>query len=148
VLWLLLRVCVVLIGLIEREDESAVLHCAGFDRSGPGELCGGEIAESVSARARCGRQDGELRFEIELLHYGFLRWRGFGEDVRCCGSRGGGGAARFEGLRRRRECRRDPVQVGELREGVEIEVVRAGGWRAFVLQDSRTGQDLDESGEG
>jgi len=38
--------------------------------------------------------------------------------------------------------------VGELREGVEIEVVRAGRWRAFVLQDSRTGQDLDESGQG
>ncbi|KAL0011360.1 hypothetical protein SO802_006468 [Lithocarpus litseifolius] len=47
----------------------------------------------------------------------------------------------------RRQCGWDSVQVGELRERMEREVVRARRRRAFVLQDSRSGQDLGESGE-
>lgn len=141
--------------LIQSEYESSVLHCSGFHRSGPPQPRAGKIARSVSVRARCVHQDGEPRLQIQLLHAGFLRRRRLCQGhLRRRGSPGGGGATRFQGLLRRErrrsgwECRRDPVQVGELREGVEIEVVRVGRWSAFVLQDSRTGQDLDESGEG
>lgn len=38
--------------------------------------------------------------------------------------------------------------MGELRKGVEVEVVCAGGWGAVLLQGARAGQDLGECGDG
>lgn len=66
---------------------------------------------------------------------------------RCCGGRADEKEEFVQGGEWEKRGR-GSVEVGELRERVEVQVVFAGGWSAVVLQGERAGWDRDEPGEG
>lgn len=118
-----------------------MLHCAGVDRPGPvrepaGGAGEGEVVAGTSfAGGRPGSAIGQNRRRRGCSTVG----RGGGR-----GSWGGGGGEEgLAGERRRGRGGGDSEQVGELWEGMEVEVVRVAGRGAILLQDSWPGQDFD-----